>query len=91
MQFGFRNYLHTREALIAFHILILACLDFTNYDKAKHDQLMQTLDKYIDSKDRRIIKGLYWDQRATINVEGVFSQEIEGQRGGGEEAEESHG
>lgn len=44
--------------------------------KVKHGQLMQLWEnKKVDSKDRRIIKELYCNQRGTINVEGDFSQE----------------
>lgn len=93
-QFGFRDGLGTREALFSVQVLIqrardvdcdvyVCFLDFEKaFDKVKHSKLMNILEGIrIDSAERRIIENLYWQQRASIKVEGRFSEEIEIQRG----------
>ncbi|RVE51364.1 hypothetical protein evm_003919 [Chilo suppressalis] len=93
-QFGFRSGVGTREALFAVQVLIQKCLDmqqdvylcFIDYEKAfdrvRHDRLIKILnDVGLDNKDIRIIKNLYWNQRATVRIEGEETEEVEIKRG----------
>lgn len=93
-QFGFRSGMGTREALFALNVLVQKCKDmqtnvilcFIDYEKAfdrvRHDLLMERLlDVGLDSKDLRVIKNLYWNQRATVRVERSETEEVEICRG----------
>lgn len=78
-QFGFRSTFVTREALFGFNVLKQKCRDhrqdvfacFVDYEKAfdrvRHNRLIERLlQAGVDEKDIRIIKNLYWRQKAEI-------------------------
>jgi hypothetical protein len=80
-QYGFMPDKGTRNAIFILrmiiersievkHDLYLCFLDYTKaFDKVKHDNLFQILEKLdIDGKDLRIIRNLYWDQKAAIRI-----------------------
>jgi len=93
-QFGFRQGLGTREALVATQVLVQNCYDqrkdvclcFIDYEKAfdrvQHYKLMQLLKKLdIDQKDIRCIENLYWHQTARIKLGDNMSNTIQVRRG----------
>ena len=52
------------------------------FDRVYHQEVMKTLQKTtIDGKDLRIIQSLYWDQIASVRIEGGQSDEFPIQRG----------
>lgn len=80
-QSGFRPGKGTREGIFNLRILLERCIAinkpiyicFIDYQKAfdrvLHGKLMEVLMKCdIDSKDRRIIQKLYWEQTASIKI-----------------------
>ena len=45
-----------------------------NFDRVRHDELVrQLLQLKVDGKDLRIIKNMYWEQRACMKVSNDFS------------------
>ena len=93
-QFGFRSGMGTREALFSIQVLIQRCRDvsvdvyacFIDYQKAfdrvKHNKLVEILlELGLDGKDVRIIERLYWNQSASVRVDGHNTANIEIQRG----------
>ncbi|CAH2096300.1 unnamed protein product [Euphydryas editha] len=93
-QFGFRSGMGTREAQFALNVLVQKCRDkqrnvylcFIDYEKAfdrvKHEELMNILENIgLDDKDLRIIRSLYWNQSATVRVDGEQTDPISIQRG----------
>ena len=88
-QFGFRNGFGTREALFGIQVLAQRCRDvnvdvfacFIDYEKAfdtvNHEKFIDILSELgLDERDIRIIANLYWNQTATIRVEGEISEEV---------------
>lgn len=82
-QFGFRNTFGTREALFGLNILLQKCRDhqkdvfacFMDYEKAfdrvLHNTFIDLLCQVgVDGKDIRVIKNLYWQQKAEIRKFG---------------------
>lgn len=80
-QFGFKNGMGTREAVFCLNTLMQNCLDqrkevfmcFIDYEKAfdtvKHDILIRHLHTAnIYYNDVRIIKNLYWNQEARVQI-----------------------
>ena len=63
--------------------LYLCFIDYTKaFDKVKHEQLINMLDSLdIDSKDLRVVKTIYWEQTATINIGTETSPFIKVKRG----------
>ena len=62
------------------------CLCFIDYTKAfdrdRHDELIRQLTQLkVDGKDLRIIKNMYWEQRACMKVSNDFSSFEKIQRG----------
>ncbi|GFN81373.1 retrovirus-related pol polyprotein from type-1 retrotransposable element r2 [Plakobranchus ocellatus] len=55
--------------------LHLCFIDYSKaFDKVRHAELFRTLEKLdIDGKDLRVIRNLYWDQTASIRIEGEHS------------------
>lgn len=93
-QFGFRNGFGTRDALFGYQVLLQRCWDmnqsvyvcFIDYEKAfdrvRHDKLMKILcDIGLDNTDLTIIKNLYWQQKARVQVDYTLSEEINIMRG----------
>ena len=93
-QFGFVKDKGTRNAIFTLSMLMERCIEmrqdlyicFIDYskafDKVKHDKLFNLLTELdIDGKDLRIIRNLYWDQNATVRVDGEFSQPTKIKRG----------
>ncbi|XP_073823143.1 uncharacterized protein [Musca autumnalis] len=88
-QFGFKEGMGTREALVGVQVLIQKCRDvqkdvfmcFVDYEKAfdtvKHDKLMEILTSIgIENNDIRCIKNLYWNQTASVEVSGETTDEV---------------
>lgn len=93
-QFGFREGMGTREAMVATQVLIQNCCDvkkdiclcFVDYEKAfdrvEHHRLMQLLRNLdIDQKDIRCIENLYWNQTAQIKLDGDLSNNVQIRKG----------
>lgn len=92
-QFGFRQGLGTREAIVATQVLVQNCYDqrkdvclcFIDYEKAfdqvQHHKLMQFLKKLEkDQKDIRCIENLYWYYTAQIKLGNNMSNTIQVRR-----------
>ncbi|CAF2034053.1 unnamed protein product [Rotaria magnacalcarata] len=80
-QYGFMPDKSTRNAIFILRMIIersievkhdiyLCFLDYTKaFDKVKHDNLFQILEQLdIDGKDLRLIRNLYWNQKAAMKV-----------------------
>ncbi|CAF4310248.1 unnamed protein product, partial [Rotaria magnacalcarata] len=93
-QYGFMPDKGTRNAIFILrtiiersievkHDLYLCFLDYTKaFDKVKHDSLFQILEKLdIDGKELRIIRNLYWDQKAAIQINNDTSDYTSIKRG----------
>lgn len=93
-QFGFRQGFGTREALFSLSVLLQKCRDqrkdvylcFIDYEKAfdrvKHSPLINMLQKAdLDGSDIRLIKNLYWEQVASVQVNDRTTDEVEIKRG----------
>lgn len=89
-QFGFRNNMGTREALFGINVLLQRCKDvnkdvylcFLDYNKAfdtvRHEKLLSILnDLNLDNRDIRLIRNLYWNQKAKIKLEDQSSEEFD--------------
>ncbi|GFO12049.1 retrovirus-related pol polyprotein line-1 [Plakobranchus ocellatus] len=55
--------------------LHLCFIDYSKaFDKVRHTELFRMLEKLdIDGKDMRAIRNLYWDQTASVRIEGEHS------------------
>ena len=86
-QFGFVPDKGTRNAIFTLSMLMERCIEvqrdlyicFIDYskafDKVRHDELFNILEELdIDGKDLRIIKNLYWKQKAAVRIEGECSE-----------------
>lgn len=93
-QFGFRSAFSTRKALFVFNVLLQKWRDhrqdvfvcFVDYEKAfdrvQHTRLIELLRGIgVDDKNVRIIKNLYWRQKAEIKVGNSTTPEVDIQRG----------
>lgn len=93
-QFGFRKGLGTREAILSLVVMAERCLDmrkdlyvcFVDYEKAfdriKHEKIIEELNRIgLDGKDIRIIRNLYWQQTAAVQVENEKTETIDIKRG----------
>ena len=93
-QFGFVPDKGTRNAIFTLSMLMERCIEvqkdlficFIDYskafDKVRHDELFNILEGLdIDGKDLRIIRNLYWNQSATVRIEGEFSEYKQIKRG----------
>ncbi|GFO33601.1 RNA-directed DNA polymerase from mobile element jockey-like [Plakobranchus ocellatus] len=85
-QFGFMPDKGTRNAIFTLSMLTERCIEmqkdlhlcfidyFKAFDKVKHVELFRILEKLdIDGKDLRVIRNLYWDQTASVRIEGEHS------------------
>jgi len=56
--------------------LYLCFKDYTKaFGKVRHNDLMTLLGRLdLDGKDVKIIRNLYWEQSATVRVDGDFSK-----------------
>ena len=61
----------------------LCFIDYTKaFDRVRHDELVRQLTQLkVDGKDLRIIKNMYWEQRACMKVSNDFSSFEKIQRG----------
>ncbi|CAF1369208.1 unnamed protein product [Adineta steineri] len=93
-QYGFMPDKGTRNAIFILRMIIersievkhdiyLCFLDYTKvFDKVKHDSLFQILEKLdIDGKDLRLIRNLYWEQKAAMKVNNDTSEYTNIKRG----------
>ena len=82
-QYGFRKGRGTREAIFNLRILCerslemnrevyLAFIDYEKaFDRVRHEDLLDILMQIgLDGKDVRVIRNLYWEQEASIQVSG---------------------
>ncbi|GFN87873.1 endonuclease-reverse transcriptase [Plakobranchus ocellatus] len=82
-QFGFMPDKGTRNAIFTLSMLMerciemqkdlyFCCIDYSKaFDKVKHVELFRMREKLdIDGKNLRVIKNLYWDQTASVRIEG---------------------
>ncbi|GFN87735.1 hypothetical protein PoB_001424100 [Plakobranchus ocellatus] len=85
-QFGFMPDKGTRNAIFTLSMFMERCIEmqkdlhhcFIDYskafDKVRHVELFRILEKLdIDGKDLRVIRNLYWDQTASVRIEGEHS------------------
>ncbi|GFN87583.1 endonuclease-reverse transcriptase [Plakobranchus ocellatus] len=87
-QFGFMPDKGTRNAIFTLSLsmlmerciemqkdLHLCLIDYSKaFDKVRHVELFRMLEKLdIDGKDLRVIRNLYWDQTASVRIEGEHS------------------
>ena len=63
--------------------LFICFIDYSKaFDKVRHGELFNILEGLdIDGKDLRIIRNLYWNQSATVRIEGEFSEYKQIKRG----------
>lgn len=93
-QFGFRNAVGTREALFSAQVLFqrardvgcdayVCMIDYQKaFDRVQHGKMMEILQKTgIDNRDLRIISNLYWNQTASVRIEGEQTEEVRILRG----------
>lgn len=93
-QFGFRNAVGTREALFSVQVLVQRCRDFDcdvhtcfidyqkAFDNVQHDKLMEILKNIgLEDNDRRIIGNLYWNQTASLRIQGETTEDIKIKKG----------
>ena len=93
-QFGFREGFGTREALFTINVLLQKCRDQRKdvfacfldcekaFDRVKHDDMMRILkERNVNVYDRRIVGNLYWNQTATVLVEGNETESVNMCRG----------
>lgn len=93
-QFGFRDSLGTREPLFCLQVLLQKCRDMQQevyiglidyakaFDKVQHEKMIKILqDIGLDARDIRIIRNLYWNQKANVKVNGELTSEIDIKRG----------
>ena len=93
-QFGYRPGKGTRNAIFCLRTLTEKCIDkqkdlyicFIDYVKAfdcvKHEELMKMMEELeIDGKDMRMIKNLYWEQKAAVRLHGELGDWMEIQKG----------
>ena len=61
--------------------LYLCFIDYTKaFDKLRHEEMMSILDSLnIDGKDLRIVRNIYWEQKAAMRIGNYLSafQDIE--------------
>jgi hypothetical protein len=82
MQFGFIAGNGAREVLLSLTVLAKKCLDMNHdlyicfidfekaFDKVQHPKLIEILQQLrLDRRDIRIIKNLYWRQKARVRVD----------------------
>ena len=82
-QFGYKPGKGTRDAILCLRAIIDKCFEkeknfyicFIDYvkvfDCVKHDKLLELIERLgIDGKDLRLIRNLYYDQKAAIRIMG---------------------
>ena len=92
-QFGFKQNSGTREAIFTMRNIIeiyiskqkdiYACfIDYANvFDRVQHAKLIECLKNINIDRDIRLIKNLYWEQKASVRVEQDMSVEVDIKRG----------
>ena len=93
-QYKFMTDKSTRNAIFVFRMLIertievkhdiyLCFLDYKKaFDKVKHDNLFQILEKFdMGGKNLRLVRNLYWEQKAAMKVNNDISEYINIKRG----------
>ena len=63
--------------------IFLCFIDYSKaFDRVKHKELMQMLSELdVDGKDLRLIRNLYWDQKAAIKIWDQISNYVDIKRG----------
>ena len=85
-QSGFRRGKGTREGIFNLRTILERYLEvqrdvyvcFIDYEKAfdrvYHDEIMKCFEMIdMDSKDKRLIRNLYWEQQATVRIDNGIS------------------
>ena len=93
-QFGFMEGKGTANAIFILRMICERSIEmqkdlyvcFIDYEKAfdrvKHDELVKMLENIgVDGKDVRLVKNLYWNQRASVKIEEEYSESVEVKRG----------
>ena len=93
-QFGYKPGKGTRNATLCLRAIIEKCIEtqkdlyicFIDYvkvfDCVKHDKLMEFLERLdIDGKDIRLIRNLYYGQKAVIRINGEIGEWVDIQKG----------
>ena len=93
-QFGYKPGKGTRNATLCLRAIIEKCIEkqkdlyicFIDYVKAfdcvKHDKLLEFLERLdIDGKDIRLIRNLYYGQKAAIRITGEIGEWVDIQKG----------
>ena len=94
VQYGFMQDKGTRNAIYILRTLeeraiemqrdiFLCFIDYSKaFDRVKHTELIQMLSELdIDGKDLRLIRNLYWDQKAAIKIGDQISNYVDIKRG----------
>ena len=93
-QFGYKPGKGTRNANLCLRAIIDKCIekqkelyicfiDYVNaFDCVKHDKLLELIERLgIDGKDLRLIRNLYFDQKAAIRIMGGLGEWVDIQKG----------
>ena len=93
-QFGYRPGKGTRNGILCLRILLeksiekqkdlyICYIDYVKaFDCVKHDKLMELLENVeIDGKDLRLIRNLYYNQKAAIRIQGELGGWVDIQKG----------
>ena len=93
-QFGYKPGKGTRNATLCLRAIIEKCIEkqkdlyicFIDYVKAfdcvKHDKLTEFLERLdIDGKDTRLIRNVYYGQKAAIRINGEIGEWVDIQKG----------
>ena len=94
VQYGFGSGKGTRNAIFVTRMISERAIEmqrdlfkcFVDYSKAfdclQHEDLVEELDEIgLDTKDIRLIRNLYWDQKATVKIDNHLSKWIQICRG----------
>ena len=89
-QYGFSRGRGTRNAIFVLRPIMESCIEkqkdvfmcFVDFEKAfdtvKHKQLVEILEKCgVDGADLRLLKELYWEQRAVVRVGDETSESVD--------------
>ena len=93
-QYGFRKGKGTRNAIFVVRMIMERLIEkqqdiymcFVDFEKAfdtvRHEELVNTLVRYgVDGADLRVLKELYWEQRAVVRVGDERSESVSIRRG----------
>ena len=86
-KFGFMPDKGTRNAIFTLRMLceraiehkqvvFLCFIDYVKaFDRVQHEKLFQVLQQlHLDGKDIQLVRNLYWNQEATIQLDGTLTE-----------------